>query len=856
MIPRFLKISGFLSYQGEVEIDFTTLHVACISGQNGAGKSALLDAMTWALFGEARRNDESVINDTVEKRRAEVTFEFEYEKIIYKIIRTREQGKSSAVEFQVWDESADRWRVLTENTVTQTNKRVCHILHLDYKTFINVSFFLQGKADQFTKQNAAERKDVLSSILNLDRWEAYQLKATEERKEKVNRLTVVEGCLYEIDKELAEENQRKTLLHQLSEELLQVEMLRSARQESWQNAQKTEILFFAQKKNVDDLDKRCDQLQQQVNADRKKLSARMSESAGYKENLANEESTGQAIQRLKQIQTELASWNDKAADFFKLERQRDGLISRIETERIRLIQTQITLRQEFDRIALIRENLPKNQQKETVLRQEINGLMHETESQKQVTELLHELTETESEKKAELFRLKSRMTEIKQRMDNLTEAIGTPCPFCGRNLDDEHCKRYLEQLKEEGAILGNQYRSSKAELSILAARKSEYTESLNRISQITQKIISLEKNIAPLSAQIIADKETLDRWVQTGEKELEKVERNLSTESFCIDIREAIKVLSEKLAELKYDAAAHELCRKTEVNLRPVEKQWQSIQKAKAALEPLEREIAELTVHSSNLEREWLALCESLKEQKKVLEELADILPNTAEARNLFEAAQADENRLRAKKGAAEQLVAVLEERKTGKAVFLNEKKELNQSISRLKILEKAFSKNGIPALLIDQALPEIEDNANEILGKLTDDKMSLQLSTLRDYKDKTRDTKRETLDIIISDGFGTRDYEMFSGGEAFRVNFAIRLALSKMLAKRAGARLQILVIDEGFGSQDTEGREKLIEAITAIQDDFEKILVITHLDELKDAFPSRIEVEKTPRGSQVKVFS
>jgi len=96
----------------------------------------------------------------------------------------------------------------------------------------------------------------------------------------------------------------------------------------------------------------------------------------------------------------------------------------------------------------------------------------------------------------------------------------------------------------------------------------------------------------------------------------------------------------------------------------------------------------------------------------------------------------------------------------------------------------------------------------------------------------------------------------MFSGGEAFRVNFAIRLALSRLLAQRAGARLQTLVIDEGFGSQDSDGRQRLIEAINYVRQDFNCILVITHLEELKDAFPSRIEVEKTPGGSRVRVVS
>ena len=131
---------------------------------------------------------------------------------------------------------------------------------------------------------------------------------------------------------------------------------------------------------------------------------------------------------------------------------------------------------------------------------------------------------------------------------------------------------------------------------------------------------------------------------------------------------------------------------------------------------------------------------------------------------------------------------------------------------------------------------------------------MSIRFVTQAEYKDKKRGDLKETLDIQISDGAGLRDYEMYSGGEAFRVNFAVRLALSEVLAQRKGARLQTLVIDEGFGSQDARGRQRLIEAINLVKPDFAKILVITHLDELKDAFPTRIEVEKTAEGSSLRV--
>ncbi len=103
----------------------------------------------------------------------------------------------------------------------------------------------------------------------------------------------------------------------------------------------------------------------------------------------------------------------------------------------------------------------------------------------------------------------------------------------------------------------------------------------------------------------------------------------------------------------------------------------------------------------------------------------------------------------------------------------------------------------------------------------MTDGRMSVRMETQRETK--TTQEVRETLDIILSDELGSRDYSLFSGGEAFRANFAIRIALSKLLARRAGAALQTLIVDEGFGTQDTQGRERLVQAITSIQHDFER---------------------------------
>ncbi|MGB3691206.1 MAG: exonuclease subunit SbcC [Spirulinaceae cyanobacterium] len=174
--------------------------------------------------------------------------------------------------------------------------------------------------------------------------------------------------------------------------------------------------------------------------------------------------------------------------------------------------------------------------------------------------------------------------------------------------------------------------------------------------------------------------------------------------------------------------------------------------------------------------------------------------------------------------------------------------------------LAQAFGKKGIQALMIENILPQLEAQTNQILARLTGNQLHVQFLTQRaskSSKSKRKTTKMiDTLDILIADARGTRPYETYSGGEGFRINFAIRLALARLLAQRAGTSLQMLIIDEGFGTQDAEGCERLIAAINAIAADFSCILTVTHMPQFKEAFQTRIEVSKTNQGSQLLLSS
>ena len=152
--------------------------------------------------------------------------------------------------------------------------------------------------------------------------------------------------------------------------------------------------------------------------------------------------------------------------------------------------------------------------------------------------------------------------------------------------------------------------------------------------------------------------------------------------------------------------------------------------------------------------------------------------------------------------------------------------------------------------------MPQLESETNVILSRLSAYQLHVQFITQRSRRQSSSQQEKliDTLDIRIADARGTRPYETYSGGEAFRVNFAIRLALAKLLAQRSGSPLQLLIVDEGFGTQDAEGCDRLIAAINTIAPDFACILTITHMPQFKEAFQTRLEVEKGSHGSQIRL--
>lgn len=197
-----------------------------------------------------------------------------------------------------------------------------------------------------------------------------------------------------------------------------------------------------------------------------------------------------------------------------------------------------------------------------------------------------------------------------------------------------------------------------------------------------------------------------------------------------------------------------------------------------------------------------------------------------------------------------------LEERIEAKTEIVKKIETIQRDRARLdherrimRELIQAFGKTGIQALILENSAVEIEKIANDLLNKITDGKVSIEIVTQRENKDGTFS---ECFDINITDEFHSSPFNMYSGGERFRIAFAIRIALNTLLARRSGVKVPAIFYDEAFTDLDADGVEKLMEIFTILARDFRYQLVVTHQTELKSQFNDVICVTKTKEGSTI----
>ncbi|MHB1120318.1 MAG: AAA family ATPase, partial [Bellilinea sp.] len=342
MIPVRMQLTGFLSYLETVDISFDDFDLACISGQNGAGKSSILDGITWALFDKARGSGDEIINSRADA--AEVILDFDYEGSLYRVQRSKARGKTTLLEFFIRDEG-ERWRPLTESSIRATEAKIQKILRMDYETFINASFFLQGKADQFSQQSPGDRKRILANVLGLEIWETYRLQAAKTIRAHEQERAILTGQLQSYDDELARETQYKERLSQLQKDLVNLDELLKSKTGALDAALQQENLLQSLRKSLDEKTARLRTEQQRLDEQHKRYTERTAERDTYQKILEHASEIEKQYQSWLKDRQQLEHWESLKSSLRKVEEKRAAQQGIIDQKRAGLQAQRDALRQ-------------------------------------------------------------------------------------------------------------------------------------------------------------------------------------------------------------------------------------------------------------------------------------------------------------------------------------------------------------------------------------------------------------------------------------------------------------------------------------------------------------------------------
>jgi DNA repair protein SbcC/Rad50 len=855
MIPLKLALRNFMCYRDNVPpINFEGIRTACICGNNGNGKSALIDAMTWALWGETRaKSDDELVH--AGRMDVEVEFIFAVESQRYRILRKHTKPKTlrssgqTILEFQLITPEGNK--TISGDTVTQTQQKIIRTLHMDYATFINSAFLKQGQANEFTKKRPGERKEVLANILQLEAYDELAEAARQITKGHQNTISLLETAIAGFQDELAAKAALQSEFDLAQNALLVAE--KTAREQDQrlstlrgdkERLENLKTRLVELEKHLGDTTRNLQEWNEQVTQCQNRVDV-------YEKLIAQRAVIEQNYNRFLDLKKQVQELDQKYKTVNSLTQTRHRLELAVIKAGEDLNRSHAVIESRINELQLVARTVPG-------IQEQINQAGLQLQALEQAETQIRTRQENSGNLKTKIHllqeenaRLVMDLAQIAEKLQMLSHSEGVQCPLCETELGSDGQHRLAAKYSAEKSAKTDALTNNRLELARLeTALKTCDAEIADSDSGLKKERAGFQRRYGQLT-QSLTDAREAGARIESEIQKRAEIEEKLARRDFALNEQAALTAVDEQVASLSYDPARHEILRGQLAECEQYESPkhrlaeadrlivQEQAARAKACrmVDELRLEIASATLSRQNQRAEIEALPKVVAELKQAEDERHVLLANQRKFQGELGGIQARLERL-----------ASLE-------VRLKEKNnQLTEEVTQEKIhrdLAQAFGKNGLQAMLIEIAIPEIEMEADKLLARMTDNRMHIKMELQRETK---KGDVAETLDINVSDELGTRNYEMFSGGEAFRIDFAIRIALSRLLARRAGAPLPTLIIDEGFGTQDTSGLEKIKEALTVIQDDFEKILVITHITDFKDSFPVHIEVVKTAEGSSISL--
>ncbi len=878
MKPLYLKMAAFGPYKDCQEIDFAQLGekgLFLICGETGSGKTMILDAITFALYGKSSGN----MRDDLEALRCRfcdwgqdtyVEFTFSVRGEYYRFERRLEcKRKNLTTSQNAYRKNEEGvWVPLFENCKKgDMDALAVQLIGLDYDQFRQVIILPQGQFEKLLTSNSDEKERILMQIFGVDKWQKIAehfyhnadrcLQELKGQRELMNHGLQEEGC----------EN-----LEQLREQIQQLEQQQTALEEEfreldYENRQKQ----LEYQKELLDRFEHLDNLREQLEEHRlhegeqgqrlekRELAVKAQRIAPFLQAYENAEMRKkQACKRIEECET---NYQEAREQMLKVKQCMEAYEARAE-EMEQLAGELPLYRQKessYQQLGEVRRELSQKKETWGKEQQELQELQKKQEKLQEQSKSLRITYEELTAKHQELFR-----AYVADVAGVLAEELedGAPCPVCGstshprktERKESEITKQQVEACKAEGEAV---YRQLSEVLEALTGYGNQTRQQEEKCLNLQYGVQNMEQEQARLEEQLIPGVDTPEKfkkWLVDLSRQLEQYQTELAevkqTELACRE-KMSVAFSHRELAE-KELGNAKAICQE---KLEALEEQLQAQefsekqQAVEAMLSP-----EELSALSSTIEK-YIAEGALLEQQIHALEK--QLGRQKRPDRAWWEQSR---RRLEEQKEAyltGREALRVLSKQKQDKLARLEETyAQLEQKWTGAET-DWAFAKTlrgdtgmGMQRYVLGILFSSVIVAANRMLEQVHGGRYRLYRSD-----ERAKGSNKRGLELKVYDSFSGeqegRSVKTLSGGEKFLVSLALSIGMSSV-AGRSGIRIEAMFVDEGFGSLDRNSIEDALNILAGIQKQSGMVGIISHVQLLQDHIPTKLQIEKSRDGSQI----
>lgn len=921
MRPIKLIISAFGPYAGRVEINMDALGSSglyLITGNTGAGKTTIFDAITFALYGEASGDNRepsmfrSKYADTDTPTEVEMTFLYAGE--IYHIKRNPEYLRPARRGGGMTIQRADAILTYPDgrviNKVKDVNQAVKEIMGIDRNQFSQISMIAQGDFLKLLLADTKERQEIFRELFQTKNYQILQEQLKSEsgllnRQREVVKNSVeqyISGILCddtdELSIELKKAKEGKMLIGDI------VELTDKLLAHDQKREDELSIELAVVEKQLEEINGKLtkaeedEKIKEELIRDRSLLAENSEELERLREQLnkakENQQSGEKLIQKIAELEAEVLVYDElevKEADNQKVEEERQKVIHS-QAENVRQ-QEQMAL--EIEALRLEQKSLERSGEE----RERLAGELERKENLKTSFELIIGEIKHYDALKIKLTKAQKDYIQAQEKAENLqktyneknrafldgqagvlasTLKAGMPCPVCGSTKHP-----YLAEVSREaptqaelkkskkvyeaayadantasrlaGEVKGNFLSQEEIVRKLVATQMDEKCEDFVQVSEIVEKrLAEVEVLIVRLKKQIEDKQEQKKRYDELTRLIPKREEKVEDLQKDLIILKEQASALGSRQSELK--SRIKELSSK--ITYRDKVEIREAITKLTDKKTNLQKSLKKAEEGYSECEKKVIALESKIQQMEKQLAGEAEINIESEKERKVH-----------------------LAQRKN---MLTDRQKEVYSRISANQKELKNIKKRSAELSKLEDKWQWVKSLSNTASGNISGkEKIMLETYVQMNYFDRiiarantrfmvmsggqyelkrrleaenSRSQSGLELNVIDHYNGSQRSVKTLSGGEAFKASLSLALGLSDEVQSSAGGiRLDTMFVDEGFGSLDEESLQQAMRALTGLTEGNRLVGIISHVEELKGKIDKQIVVTKERSGgSKVEV--